>query len=276
MKNCLLLLLILGWFFPCFSQCYECPNAVDYRSDGKVVFTFAETPNTISDHIILHTASGKEDNSSFEFKRLAENEYFIFPKSDLEKEIAFNIEFANSINCPFYLNQSVKCSQITQRRLVCPTPTNCDFSGCTQLIERLQGLTMNSQNYNWAYNSARNIYRYGRVGIGMNEASPNFGVSVKGGTLTHKFVVQYCDVLGWCDYVFAPSYSLEPLDNVEKYINQNKRLPGFKGASEYERDGSYNVEDITIAQQVKIEEAYLYILELKSRIEELKTITHDD
>jgi hypothetical protein len=73
----------------------------------------------------------------------------------------------------------------------------------------------------------------------------------------------------WPDYVFEDNHQLMTLSNLEKYINENKRLPGIPSASEIQNNGINlgNLQTITIE---KLEELTLYMIELKKENETLK------
>ena len=71
------------------------------------------------------------------------------------------------------------------------------------------------------------------------------------------------------DYVFAKDYKLKSLENLESFIKENKHLPNIPSASEVAISG-INVGEMQIKQMEKIEEAFLYIIQLKKENEELK------
>lgn len=71
------------------------------------------------------------------------------------------------------------------------------------------------------------------------------------------------------DYVFHKSYSLMPLDSVEKYIKQEQHLPNMPSASQIEKD-EIGLGEITRLQQEKIEELTLYIIEINKRLMEVE------
>ncbi|MBI3519889.1 MAG: hypothetical protein HY062_11095 [Bacteroidetes bacterium] len=74
------------------------------------------------------------------------------------------------------------------------------------------------------------------------------------------------------DYVFEKNYNLLPLSEVEKFIKNNKHLPGYEKGTYYEENGIKSSE-MFIKQQEKIEELTLYIIELEKRLNSLeKTI----
>ena len=71
------------------------------------------------------------------------------------------------------------------------------------------------------------------------------------------------------DYVFASNYKLMPLKDVEDYVIKNKHLPNIPSAKEVEKEG-INLSELQIKQMEKIEDIYLYIIELKKENDELK------
>ena len=71
------------------------------------------------------------------------------------------------------------------------------------------------------------------------------------------------------DYVFEKNYKLMPLNEVELFVNKNKHLPNIPTAKEVEANG-INISELQVKQMEKIEELYLYIIELKKENEDLK------
>ena len=104
----------------------------------------------------------------------------------------------------------------------------------------------------------------GNVGIGTT-ANPSYKLSVNGNIRSKEVVVE----IGWADYVFNKKYKLKPLIEVEKFIEQNKHLPGIPSAAAIEKNG-LNLGDTQKKMMEKIEELTLYIIQLNKRIEELE------
>ena len=73
----------------------------------------------------------------------------------------------------------------------------------------------------------------------------------------------------FCDYVFAADYKLKPLKEVEKYIKENNHLPGVPSAKEIKK-GGYSLTDMDRYTMEKVEELYLYVLQLENRIKQLE------
>lgn len=103
----------------------------------------------------------------------------------------------------------------------------------------------------------------GNVGIGT--ANPTYKLSVKGNIRSEEVVVE----TGWADYVFDETYSLRPLNEVEKFIRQHKHLPNIPSAKEIEIKGLH-LGDVQKRMMEKIEELTLYIIKQQKEIDELK------
>lgn len=70
----------------------------------------------------------------------------------------------------------------------------------------------------------------------------------------------------WSDYVFGDDYRLMDLDEVKAFIKKNHHLPGLPSAHEIHEKG-YDVNEMNALLLKKIEELYLYIIELKKQLE---------
>ena len=73
----------------------------------------------------------------------------------------------------------------------------------------------------------------------------------------------------WPDYVFADSYSLKPLTEVESYINENSHLPEVPSAKEVGEKG-YDLHEMNVLLLQKIEELTLYTIEQQKQITNLQ------
>jgi hypothetical protein len=74
---------------------------------------------------------------------------------------------------------------------------------------------------------------------------------------------------GWSDFVFDPSYSLRPLDRVEAFIGEHRRLPDIPSAADVVEHGvSVGEMDARLLQ--KIEELTLYVLDVHKRLRTLE------
>jgi hypothetical protein len=68
------------------------------------------------------------------------------------------------------------------------------------------------------------------------------------------------------DYVFSDNYNLLPIKEVENFISKYKHLPGVKSASEYEKVGVVNINELQMKLLEKIEELTLYTIQLQNQI----------
>lgn len=105
----------------------------------------------------------------------------------------------------------------------------------------------------------------GNVGIGTD--NPTYKLSVLGNIRGTEVVVE----TGWADYVFDKKYKLNSLDEVEKFIEQNKHLPGVPSAAEIEKNG-LPLGDTQKRMMEKIEELTLYMIEANKKIEKLEKL----
>lgn len=72
----------------------------------------------------------------------------------------------------------------------------------------------------------------------------------------------------WADFVFKRN-ELEKLEDVEKFINKNKHLPGIPSEEEVLTNG-YDVNEMDAKLLEKIETLYLHIISLEKEIKDLK------
>lgn len=112
-------------------------------------------------------------------------------------------------------------------------------------------------------NASMTILQNGNIGIGT--ISPTYKLSVNGSIQSKEVRVE----TGWADFVFDKGYKLPALKDVEKFINENKHLPGIPSANEIQEKG-LALGEIQTKMMQKIEELTLYIIELEKQVKELK------
>jgi hypothetical protein len=137
-------------------------------------------------------------------------------------------------------------------------------------IYNMSGTYGNSLQF-WAYDyigctsglchSRLTIMDTGNVGIGT--ASPTSKLTVAGDIRAREIMV---DANAGADFVFAPDYRLRPLDEVETFIKDNRRLPDVAPADSMVQNG-VNMGEMQIKLLQKIEELTLYVIELKKENE---------
>lgn len=97
----------------------------------------------------------------------------------------------------------------------------------------------------------------------------NYRLYVQGGILTERVKIALSSTTDWADYVFADTYELTPLEEVEEYVKENKHLPNVPSAEEMVKEG-LDVAKMDAKLLEKIEELTLYLIEQNKQIEALK------
>lgn len=115
------------------------------------------------------------------------------------------------------------------------------------------------------------IYGDGRIVIGNVSAPSGYKLYVDDGILTEKIKISLSTSTEWMDSVFNSSYFLIPLDKLRNFISTNNRLPGFQSSQELYESGGLDLKETIIKQQQKIEELFLYILQLHDEIKHLQS-----
>ena len=116
-------------------------------------------------------------------------------------------------------------------------------------------------------------YMNGSIGIGTDPIDFTSQIKYKllvNGSIAAKEVVIRANA-PWPDFVFEPNYTLKPLAEIEQYIQLHNHLPGLPTALQIEKNGQ-SIGELQNLQQQKLEELYLYVIELKKEIETLKVL----
>jgi hypothetical protein len=121
-----------------------------------------------------------------------------------------------------------------------------------------------------SWTNALTIENNGKVGIGTTD--PNYrldvngDVNVSGSYNVKKGGTNYVHP----DYVFEPDYDLISLDELRRYVFENKCLPKVISAEDVKENEGFKMDELLIQMLEKIEEQTLYILELEERITKLE------
>ncbi|HWM94594.1 MAG TPA: hypothetical protein VN493_27820 [Thermoanaerobaculia bacterium] len=99
----------------------------------------------------------------------------------------------------------------------------------------------------------------GDVGIGTSAPSSRFHVNggdirVSGGSF-----IDDGTTLNVPDYVFAPDYSLMPLDELREFVSRERHLPNVPSAEDVRKEG-LNLSEVQMRLLEKVEELTLYTL----------------
>lgn len=114
------------------------------------------------------------------------------------------------------------------------------------------------------------VHNNGKVTIGTeNFDTTDYKLYVKQGIKTEKIKVEFADVNGWADYVFADDYKLMSLRDVERFIFKNKHLPEIPSAEEVVENG-VELKEMNVLLLKKIEELTLHMIEMQKKIEVLE------
>jgi len=107
----------------------------------------------------------------------------------------------------------------------------------------------------------------GNVGIGVT--NPLQKLVVDGMICSKEARVSVDGAPCWPDYVFDDDYALTDLNELEKFVKQNRHLPGIPSAEEVVANG-IELGAFQAKLLKKIEELTLYVIELKKENEEIK------
>lgn len=129
-------------------------------------------------------------------------------------------------------------------------------------------LGVNNGPHVWSEITEGAVYNEGSIGIGVdeNDMDSAYKLLVDGDIKTRKVKVT---LDGWADHVFDDDYELLPLPEVERFIQQNKHLPGIPTEQEVLKEGLYLGENNAQLLQ-KIEELTLYVIELEKKVKALE------
>lgn len=124
------------------------------------------------------------------------------------------------------------------------------------------GLRVDSESKFSGEVSFLNKVKLGATSISSPSPHDDYLISVDGKIVAREVIVTQ---LNWADYVFEENYNLMPLDEVEKFIQNNGHLPGVPDSKEVETNG-ISIGETNQLLLEKIEELTLYIIELEKKV----------
>ncbi len=120
--------------------------------------------------------------------------------------------------------------------------------------------------------NTENLWLLNNGNIGIGTDSPEQKLHVAGNMRVVEVEATDVEVRpsGWADFVFAPEYSLQPIEAVKQFIEANHHLPGVPSAAQVAEEG-ISVAEMQKTLLQKIEELTLYVIDLKEENQQLKT-----
>ncbi|RIV25627.1 bZIP transcription factor [Fibrisoma montanum] len=107
------------------------------------------------------------------------------------------------------------------------------------------------------------------IGSNVSRTPAGYRLYVQEGILTEKVKVAVKNTGEWSDHVFAPTYKLVPLAEVEQHIQRHGHLPGVPSAKQMVEQGNdLHRTDAKLLE--KIEELTLYVLKQQKELESIK------
>ena len=100
------------------------------------------------------------------------------------------------------------------------------------------------------------------------EPAAGYRLSVDGKVICEELKVQLNT--SWPDYVFEKEYRLTPLNELAATLQRDKHLPGIPSAASIEAEQGFTVGEMQRKSMEKIEELYLYVIQLHQENEALK------
>lgn len=110
----------------------------------------------------------------------------------------------------------------------------------------------------------------GRVKVGnVTTSHDGYKLFVEEGILTEKVKVAIKNSEDWFDNVFEKDYALMPINELTKYIEQNKHLPDVPTTNEVMKSG-IDLGKMNGILLKKIEELTLYLIDIKKDLDQTK------
>ena len=259
------------------AQCPECPVSIDNSVASYLELEFDPFPPGIDGIVKINVKQNDPRNGVYNAYQVTPTSWGIFnvPASFCCEGLKMDLIIKEK-KCLVTANQFGGCGPTA------PTTVNGDkclgfLEHCQEEIEDFVIKNLHKiedtgcQKWEGVCNTEGSIKRFGKVGIGTSTIPSGFDLAVKNGIVTSAVTVKLCNAGDWCDYVFEEDYVLRPLEEVDSFIDENGHLPGMPSAATLEKEGGFELRAIKISQLEKLEEAYLYTLDVKKRVDELKT-----
>ncbi|MCU0352107.1 MAG: hypothetical protein MUF43_14970 [Flavobacterium sp.] len=119
---------------------------------------------------------------------------------------------------------------------------------------------------------AENIVLNGEFRVRDANGENQFLVDNSGYVRARDIEVDY-DIIP--DYVFKEGYNLMPIEELEKYIKNEKHLPNIKSESDFAKSGKMSLSEMNTKLLEKVEELTLYTIQQQKQIDELKKLVQE-
>jgi hypothetical protein len=141
--------------------------------------------------------------------------------------------------------------------------------GTTLFIDGVNGMTGIGTSWPSAKLEVAGNFKATAVGIGIDPplSTDSYKLFVEGGIAAREVKVT---INTFPDYCFADDYKFLSITDLEKYISENKHLPGMPSAKEVAENKGFELGDMQTKLLEKVEEQTLYILDLQKQIDDLK------
>jgi hypothetical protein len=125
------------------------------------------------------------------------------------------------------------------------------------------GIRFYNQGYPNMYGEGVMVMSITNNNVGIGTTNPTSKLTVAGNINSREVKVS---VDAGADFVFEKDYALPSLQEVEKFVTENKHLPEIASAKEMQKEG-INLSEMNIKLLQKIEELTLYVIEQNKNLE---------
>jgi hypothetical protein len=225
------------------------------------------SPNSYAYRINIIKANDGDFTTSNPYQPVTNSKLFVIDNANVTK---FSIGNNGQLYLPYYPNNA-------SEDLVLTTDANGNVklkaisTGSSVAINNDADNRLTTALGNGQFNAENNLTFDGST-LAINTAGilpsnyTGYKLAVNGNALFTRVKVR--ESASWPDYVFANTYKLPSLKEIEAFIKQHKHLPEVPSAEEVKKEG-IDLGDNQAILLKKIEELTLYVIEQNKKIETL-------